>query len=71
MVGERGLGVNPLVDRSYKSCTGCLKDLSWERNRNGKTNNLLWHKPSSVKLQEILSWKCPSAFLVWEFMGGN
>jgi hypothetical protein len=36
-----------------------------------KTNNLSRCKPSSVKLQEILSWKCPSAFLVWEFMGEN
>jgi hypothetical protein len=71
MVGERGLEVNPLVDRSHKSCIGYLKDLSWERNRKRKTNNLSWCKPSSVKLQEILSWKCPSAFLVWKFIGGN
>jgi hypothetical protein len=64
MVGERGLEVNPPVDRSYKSCIGYLEDLSWERNRQRKTNNLPWYKPSSIKLQEILSWKCPSALLV-------
>jgi hypothetical protein len=69
MVGEKSLGVNPLVDRSNNIWPGRKV---WERNRQCKTIDLPRCKTSSVKLQEILlSWKCPSAFLVWEFMGGN